>query len=228
MLARRSAENFLQIMTGQAATFTSASPFVALLTTAPTDDNGTGLVEVSGGGYGRVQATFAAPSTTTDPTTVSNSVAVQFNAATANWTPSNGVVAFALYDSGTSGNLLAWDWLGNYAWQPFTVNSASPAVFTIGQSAPVSGSAVVISSTLFGGTAPTYSAGSPGANTVLNVNNVSGDTFQLQNGATTLATSAAGSGMVRQITGTGASPGQQINSGVQPSFAVGTLVISLV
>jgi hypothetical protein len=40
--------------------------------------------------------------------------------ATASW---GTVIAFALYDA-SSGNLLLWDYLGNFAWLPATVSSA--------------------------------------------------------------------------------------------------------
>jgi hypothetical protein len=227
MFAQRTARNILDIMTGQTAIFTGPiAAYVALFTTAPTADDGSGAAEVTAASYGRIQGTFGAPSIGSDPTTCSNSATVQFAAVPQgqNW---GSIVAFGLYDAATGGNLIAWDWLGNYAWQPFTVNNNATAAFTVG-AGYANGNAVVITSTLFGGTPPTYSAGSPAANTVLNVTGASGVTFNLQNGATTLGTSSTGSGMIRQVWGTGASPGQSIPGGVQASFGVGQLVLSAV
>ena len=70
--------------------------------------------------------TFSAFSngTGTSPSSITTSAAVSFPAATASW---GTVLAFGLYDAASSGNLLTWDYLGNYNWLPVTVSSASPA-----------------------------------------------------------------------------------------------------
>ena len=71
--------------------------YVGLYTSDPTDAN-TGT-EVSGGSYARQSITFGAPSSGTS----TNSAAIEFPAATANW----GVVTHVgIRDALTSGNLL--------------------------------------------------------------------------------------------------------------------------
>jgi hypothetical protein len=71
--------------------------YLALYTDDPTDaDTGT---EISGGSYARQSITFGAPSNGTS----TNSAAIEFPAATANW----GVVTHVgIRDALTSGNLL--------------------------------------------------------------------------------------------------------------------------
>ena len=72
---------------------------IALFTTLPGED-ATGGVEVSGGSYARQTVTFGAPVSGT----VSNTGAVTFPQATANW---GTVVGIGLYeDVGAGGNLL--------------------------------------------------------------------------------------------------------------------------
>jgi len=72
---------------------------IALFTVAPGED-GTGGTEVSGGGYARQTGTF-----TVSSGTASNSSAIEYSTATANY---GTVVAMGIYDSATSGNLLAY------------------------------------------------------------------------------------------------------------------------
>jgi hypothetical protein len=79
-------------------TYTSpATVYVGLFTTDPTDA-GTGT-EVTGGSYTRKAITFGAPSNGVSV----NSVAVEFDQATANW---GTVTHFGILDASTSGNLL--------------------------------------------------------------------------------------------------------------------------
>lgn len=73
--------------------------FVALYTVAPGE--GGGGTEVSGGSYARQAATFTVSGTA--PTEATNSVAVEFPTATASW---GTVVAAAIFDASTSGNML--------------------------------------------------------------------------------------------------------------------------
>lgn len=225
MFARRTAEGILQHITGYSAIFTAPTAYAALFTTAPTDDTGAGAIEVSGGAYARVATTagtagtWGAASTTTDPTTISNNgtgtPAIIFPTAAANW---GTVVAFGLYDAATAGNLLAWDWLGNYQWLPCTVSSASPGVFTAHAHGYAASDPVVFSN-VFGGTAPTSSGGALGSNNVSLVVSPATDTFTLTTGGTAVNTSTTGNGMVRKIVQ------QSVPSGVQPSFASGQLVL---
>ena len=74
---------------------------VALYTVAPTDTGGG--TEVSGGGYVRKTATFNVSGT--NPTTASNTAAIEYPTATANY---GTVVAVGIFDASSSGNLLAY------------------------------------------------------------------------------------------------------------------------
>jgi hypothetical protein len=74
-----------------------ATVYVALFTTAPT--SGGGGVEVSGGGYTRQPAPFAAPV----GQVCASSADVVFPLASS---PYGTVVAFALFDAPTGGNML--------------------------------------------------------------------------------------------------------------------------
>ena len=75
--------------------------YVALYTVAPTDTGGG--TEVSGGGYVRKTSTFNVSGT--NPTTASNSAAVEYPTATADY---GTVVAVGIFDASSSGNLLAY------------------------------------------------------------------------------------------------------------------------
>tara|TARA_R100001440_G_scaffold75589_1_gene103201 strand:+ start:930 stop:1322 length:393 start_codon:yes stop_codon:yes gene_type:complete len=75
--------------------------YVALYTVAPTDTGGG--TEVSGGGYVRQSSAFTVSGT--NPTTASNTAAVEFPTATANY---GTVVAVGIFDASSSGNLLAY------------------------------------------------------------------------------------------------------------------------
>ena len=128
------AGNVLAYLTGKTAMPTLPTAYVALFTVAPTSDAGTGGTEVTGGAYARVSTTgpnWNVPSASsgtepaTTPASTSNSATISFPTATANW---GTVVAFGLYDAATSGNLLAFDFLGNYSWLPASISAASPGV----------------------------------------------------------------------------------------------------
>ena len=75
--------------------------FVALYTVAPSE--GGGGTEVSGGSYARQSVTFTVSGTA--PTQAANSTAVEFPTATGSW---GTVVAAAIFDASTSGNMLAY------------------------------------------------------------------------------------------------------------------------
>lgn len=72
--------------------------YVALFTAAPSDSGGG--TEVSGGGYARQTITF-----TTSGDTTSNSAAVEFPTATANY---GTVTHVGIYDASSAGELMAW------------------------------------------------------------------------------------------------------------------------
>ena len=75
--------------------------YVALYTVAPTDTGGG--TEVSGGSYARQTGAFSVSGT--NPTTATNSAAVEYPTATANY---GTVVAVGIFDALSSGNLLAY------------------------------------------------------------------------------------------------------------------------
>jgi hypothetical protein len=75
--------------------------YVALYTVAPTDTGGG--TEVTGGAYARQTGTFTVSGT--NPTTASNSAAIEYPTATANY---GTVVAVGILDASSSGNLLAY------------------------------------------------------------------------------------------------------------------------
>jgi len=288
-LSDYSAKNVMSYMTGQIPMPTLPSVYLALFTTAPTSDAGTGGTEVSGTGYSRVQvagtiaaagtwttgtasitmgtsnpgwvvagmnvydstnsqqigtvstysgtaltltgnalhassgstdnlifSAFAPPSASSgnEPATTPGSIAntnaaVTFPQATANW---GTVTSWGLYDASSSGNLLWWDYLGNFKWSPFTCTSASPGVLTVTDQSFVNGEVAVVTAK-YGGTLPTTAGSWAG---VLTVAGVSGSTFNLG-----VNTTSTGDGMVRQITQ------QSIPANVTASFAAATITLSL-
>lgn len=85
--------------------FTAPSTlYVALYTVAPSDTGGG--TEVSGGAYARQTATFTVSGT--NPTTASNTAAIEYPTATADY---GTVVAVGILDASSSGNLLAYSTL---------------------------------------------------------------------------------------------------------------------
>lgn len=100
-------------LTGTA--FAGATPptthYVALFTTNPTDDDGTGAVEVSGGSYARASVTAssgysAISGSGTAAHQISNSGTITFATPTANW---GTVIGIGIYDAASAGNLLYWN-----------------------------------------------------------------------------------------------------------------------
>ena len=85
--------------------FTAPSTlYVALYTVAPSDTGGG--TEVSGGAYARQTGAFTVSGT--NPTTASNTAAIEYPTATANY---GTVVAVGVLDASSSGNLLAYSTL---------------------------------------------------------------------------------------------------------------------
>ena len=78
--------------------------YVALYTVAPSDTGGG--TEVSGGAYARQTATFTVSGT--NPTTASNTAAIEYPTATADY---GTVVAVGILDASSGGNLLAYSTL---------------------------------------------------------------------------------------------------------------------
>lgn len=81
--------------------YTQPTKHVALYTVAPTDTGGG--TEVSGGAYARQTGAFTVSGT--NPTTASNSAAIEYPTATANY---GTVVAVGILDASSGGNLLAY------------------------------------------------------------------------------------------------------------------------
>jgi hypothetical protein len=79
--------------------YTMPACHVALFTVAPTDAGGG--TEVSGGSYVRQAATWG----TAANGSISNSADINFPVATAAW---GTIVAVAIYDSASTGNMLWW------------------------------------------------------------------------------------------------------------------------
>lgn len=106
-----------------------ANTYIALLTTAPTDDSGAGAVEVSGGSYARVTITSANWGTITGgdtvPSQIANTPALNFATPSTSW---GTVVAIALYDASSAGNLLFWATITSQ-----TIASGSTVSFASGQ-----------------------------------------------------------------------------------------------
>ena len=85
--------------------FTAPSTlYVALYTVAPSDTGGG--TEVSGGAYARQTGAFTVSGT--NPTTASNTAAIEYPTATANY---GTVVAVGVLDASSGGNLLAYSTL---------------------------------------------------------------------------------------------------------------------
>ena len=85
--------------------FTAPSTLhVALYTVAPSDTGGG--TEVSGGAYARQTGTFTVSGT--NPTTASNTAAIEYPTATADY---GTVVAVGVLDASSGGNLLAYSTL---------------------------------------------------------------------------------------------------------------------
>jgi hypothetical protein len=149
------------------------------------------------------------------PGTITNNAVITFPQATANW---GTVIGFGLCDGSAGGNILAWDYMGNFSWLPCTVSSASPGVITA-KAHGYSASDSFIFSTEYGGTAPSFSQSNfTGILTVTAP--VVTDSFTAVNVATAVNTSSTGSGSVRKITQ------QSIPINVTASFAQSNLTLT--
>src|SRR4051794_35422566 len=102
----------LLLGTSHDTTAMPATVYVALITTAPSDANGTGIVEVtSAGAYARGAVTN---NSTNWPNAASraksNGTTITFPTSPGSW---GTVVGYALYDAATTGNFLAYGALGS-------------------------------------------------------------------------------------------------------------------
>ena len=195
------ARKLLDVRTGKTA-YSLPTVSIGLYTTAPTDAGGG--TEVSGGSYARVTTAgsdwnAAAGSA---PASTSNANALTFPMATADW---GTVVAFGGFDASTSGNLLWWDYMGAYAWLPFTGTLASPCVLTAPAHGYSNSDSVVVTNE-YGGSLPsgTWTG-------LLTVANSTTDTFTAG-----VNSSGTGNGLVRKVVS------QFVANGTTPSFAGGS------
>lgn len=211
----RVSQGILNHLTGKSALFSLPTAYVALFTAVGTDA-GTGFTEVTGGSYARV-ATAASDwnsASGSAPSQITNAGTITFPTATADW---GTVIAFGLYDASSGGNLMAWDYFGNFTWLPCTVSNASPGIITA-HAHGFSAADLIEFSTEFGGSAPTFSQSNfTGSLTVVSP---STDTFSVTNGATAVNTSSTGNGMIRKLAS------QAITNGSQAAFPASSLIIT--
>lgn len=104
--------------------FTMPTVYVALFTVTPSDAAASGT-ECSGGSYAR-KSTAGSDWSAAASGAISNAAAITFATATASW---GTVVAFALFDAATSGNMLAWGALTASK----AIDSGDTAQFNIGE-----------------------------------------------------------------------------------------------
>jgi hypothetical protein len=174
-----------------------------------------------------VMITFFAAPAGGEPQTIANGAAITFPQATgAGW---GSVIAFAMMDASSSGNMWAWDYLGNFTWIPVFIGTGSPywSIKANGYSA----NDPVVYSTEYGGTLPSFSSnaitltgdGATGVSPVLFVNTTGTDTvvLGLSAGSLNCVPSTTGAGMVRKITQ------QSIAANVTPTFAASNLVLTI-
>lgn len=208
-------QGILNHITGKAPIFSEPTAYLALFTAVGTDA-GSGFTEVSGGSYARVATSTSTwnSATGTGPSIITTAQAIVFPTATAPW---GTVIAWGLYDASSGGNLMAWDYLGNFSWLPATISAASPAVLTIPNNG-YSVADIVVYTTEYGGSAPSFSASN--FTGLLAVAHAATDTIDVTNAATPVNTSSSGSGMVRKVSA------QAIGSGTLPSFGANALSLA--
>jgi hypothetical protein len=156
----------------------------------------------------------------TAPATVTNGSIISFPAATG--AGFGTCIAFGLFDASTTGNLLVWDFMGNFSWLPFEIPTAS-SLATVKANGYASNDPVVFTAE-YGGTLPTLSTGTFTSYTVNFVATPATDTINIDTTSgpsTAIVTTSSGSGMVRKIVQ------QSIPAGVTASFAASTLTLTL-
>jgi len=100
--------------------YTMPSVWVGLYTVTPSDAGGG--TEVTGGSYAR-KSTVGSDWTAASGGALSNAQVITFIPATADW---GAVVAFALFDAASAGNMLAWGTVTK------TIQNGDTASFAIG------------------------------------------------------------------------------------------------
>lgn len=165
---------------------------------------------------------FAAAAGSQPSTDTNSGATITFPQATANW---GTVVGWGLYDAATTGNLLLWDFLGNFAWLPASVSSAASgtgAVFTT-KAHGYSANDPVVDTVEFGGTQPTVTQGTLTGYTINYVGASATDTFSLTTqsaGIVPIFTTSTGAVMLRKVTQ------QSIPANVTASFATSAFTLS--
>lgn len=150
------------------------------------------------------------------PSVITNNAAVAFPAATG--AGFGTVIAFALMDASSSGNMLLWDFMGNFPWLPFE-NPTGSNLLTVKANGYASNDPVVFTAE-YGGTLPTMSTGAFTSYTVNFVATPATDTINVDTTtgpATPIVLTSSGSGQVRKIVQ------QSIPAGVTASFAAAAL-----
>jgi hypothetical protein len=155
----------------------------------------------------------AEPATT--PANVANAAVVNWAQATGSWASAATIPAWGLYDASSAGDLITWDYLGNYKWIPFSCTSASPGVLTCDSTsdAPANGSSIVVTAK-FGGTLPATGGSWSG---LLTTAGLSGATFTAG-----VNTTGIGGGEFRQVTAYG-----PIGNGVNVNFPASSFTLTL-
>lgn len=187
-----------------------------LTLTANAANNGSGSTDsLQFSAWPAATASSGNPEPATLPASVTNTGAtITFaQAGAGGW---GTVTSFALYDAVSSGNMLQWDYLGNFKWIPFTATVASPSVITADTTAdaPANASSIVVTQK-YGATLPTLSGGSWSG--LLTTGGLSGATFTI----TGNNASAIGGGQFRQVTS------QSIPANVTASFSTSTFTLTL-
>lgn len=203
------AQKYLDWVTGKTSMPSASDRYVALFTAVGADD-GTGFTEVSGGSYARAATTGTDwnASSGSAPSTVTNANDIAFTPATGSW---GTVIAWGLYDASTSGNLILWDYLGDFDWNEFTCTSASPGVLTVPGHGYSNSDSVVVDAEFGGIALPTTGGSWTGLKTVANVTT---NTFTAG-----VNTSGVGGGMVRKVAA------QSVVSGAAVTFLAGQITI---
>ena len=155
----------------------------------------------------------------TAPSSTTNSAAISYASATG--AGFGTIIAWGLYDAVTAGNLLGWDFLGNYQWLPFEMASGTNLA-TVKANGYLSNDPIVFTAE-YGGSLPSLSTGTFTGYTVNFVATPATDTINVDTTtgpATPVVTTSSGSGMVRKIAQ------QLVPAGVIASFAANTINIS--
>jgi len=183
------ADHFLDYEVGKTAMPALPTVSIGLFSAVGTSSkNKTELNNGTSPGYARVSTlgTNWNAGAGSQPSSNSNSANLVFPTATGSW-----VTAIAVGGFDGSSNLMWWDYLGNFAWLPFTCTLASPGVITAPAHGYSNGDSVVVTAE-YGGTLPTTGGSWSG---LLTLAGATTDTFNLG-----VNTTSTGSGLLRKVT----------------------------